>query len=138
MCEPDLARSVLYTRLTKMFDAKEKSFEYASDSSKLLITLATGIIAFTVTFAKEFEAKPSSRAQAILLLVSWIVLLASAVLGVSTLLAITGELDPPDERKDHVPSIRDPKIKFPLRLQILTFLIGVILIVVYGGLKIFH
>jgi len=120
-----------------MFDAKEKSFEYASDSSKLLITLSTGIIAFTVTFAKEFEVKPSSRAQAILLLISWIALLASAVLGVSTLLAITGELEPPNKPSGHVPSIRDRKIKSLLGFQIITFLVGVLLIVGYGGLKIF-
>ncbi|HMG75315.1 MAG TPA: hypothetical protein VK582_17590 [Pyrinomonadaceae bacterium] len=120
-----------------MFDAKEKSFEYATDSSKLLITLSTGIIAFTVTFAKDFGVKPSSRAQSVLLLMSWIALLASAVLGVSTLLAITGELEPPTKRDDYIPSIRAHKIKHLLSWQIVTFLGGIVLIVIYGGLKIF-
>jgi hypothetical protein len=119
-------------------DAKEKSFEYAADSSKLLITLATGIIAFTVTFAKEFGVKPSSKVQGLLLLVTWVVLLVSAAFGVSTLLAITGELEPKDKTDGHVPSIRDHKIKSLLAWQIVIFLIGVVLIVAYGGLKIFR
>src|SRR5258705_12724229 len=102
-------------------DLTEKSFEYASDSSKLLTTLATGIIAFTVTFSKEFGQKPSSSGEGILLLVSWVVLLASACLGWWTLFAITGEIDPPNRTAEHVPSIRVSKVKFPLQLQIGTF-----------------
>jgi hypothetical protein len=117
-------------------DAKEKAFEYAGDSSKLLITLATGIIAFTVTFAKEFGVKPSSMAQGLLLLVTWVVLLVSAAFGVSTLLAITGELEPKVKSDTHEPSIRDHKITSLLACQIVVFLFGVVLIVIYGGLKI--
>ena len=118
-----------------MFDITEKSFEYASSSSRLLTTLATGIIAFTVTFSKEFGEKPTSSAQGKLLLVSWVLLLASAFLGCCTLLAMTGEIDPPKRTAEHKPSIRNPKVKFPLQLQIVTFMFGVLLIVIYGGLK---
>ena len=32
---------------------REKAFEYARDCSKLIVTLSTGIVAFTVTFSKE-------------------------------------------------------------------------------------
>ncbi len=39
-----------------MQDRQKKAFDFAAESTKLLITLSTGMIALTITFPKEFIA----------------------------------------------------------------------------------
>ncbi len=61
-------------------DRQEKSFEVAGETSKLLITLSTGIIAFCVTLINPEKDKltslvPITLWQKSLLGISWLILL---------------------------------------------------------------
>jgi hypothetical protein len=117
----------------------EKAFESASDASKLIITLATGIIAFTVTFSKELGGPtPKGCWQTSFLLASWITLLISAVVGVWTQLALTEAMDPKlaAGQTSTEPTINSGKIKCPFQIQIVTFLLGIIAVVLYGAFKV--
>jgi len=106
-----------------------KAFEFAQESTKQLLGLASAIIALTITFAKDFggSAHPEARVYA---LISWGAFLASVLFGLWTLLALTGTLEP----KQNGPpvSIRGKNITIPSVLQILTFFVGLLLTVVYG------
>jgi hypothetical protein len=113
-----------------MTDAIKKAFDFAQDTTKQLITIATAIIALTITFAKDFvvNVEPSIKVYAFY---SWVALLASVFFGLWTLLALTGTLEPAPNKP--VPqSTRGSNVKAPSVLQIFTFLAGLILATVFG------
>ena len=118
-------------------DAREKSFDSARESSKLVIALATGVIAFTVTFAKELGGlRPADFLESAALLLAWGSLLVSTVVGVWTQLAITDVLGAAANGGDEGPTIRSRKIMVPFRWQLIYFLLGIGAMAVYGGLRI--
>lgn len=113
-----------------MTENVKKAFDFAQESAKQFITLATGIIALSITFSKDFvqHVGPSAR---VLALVSWGTYLASVLFGLWTLLALTGSL----EAKDGTPpSIRGKNVILPAILQILTFFVALVLTVVFGAI----
>lgn len=135
-------------------DATEKAFDNAIDASILLITLATGVIAFSVAFFdKDALMRPQTGFEKTILLISWIVLLLSAIVGVLwTQMAFVSILKPPDtvsqvvEGEDvklqvasteYKPDLRSRKVTFPLKLQSYLFLGGVLAFIVYGCIKLF-
>jgi len=70
------------------------SFQAAAETSKLLVTLATAVIAFCVTFINVEPGKttlltPATTGQKVLLVCSWLVLLVCAGAGVWVQLALT-------------------------------------------------
>ena len=83
-------------REESMDEPVQKAFDFASDSTKQLITLSTAILALTITFNKDVLQSVSSSSINTLIS-AWIVYLVSIFFGVLTLLALTGTLDP---RKD--------------------------------------
>ena len=70
---------------------KEKSFDFASEAAKQLITLATGIVTLTVAFSGDVLALSKGNLRG-WLTASWIAFLLSVVFGVAHLLALTGQL----------------------------------------------
>ena len=119
-------------------DAADKAFDSVRDTSKLVTTLSAGIIAFTVTFSTElgdFEA--GVRAENILLALSWVALLTSSIVGVWTQLGITTVLAPKEKHDTYQPSIRLMKIEYPFRIQLVSFIVGVLILVVYGAITVF-
>ena len=122
-------------------DAVEHSFASASDTSKLLITLSTGVIAFCVTLLNSELGKPAAlvpvtSGQKIVLAGSWLVLLLCTGFGIWVQLSITHV---PSGAPTRVPpNVWAMKIRFPYMLQILSFVAGMTLLVVYGGWKLFR
>jgi len=119
-------------------DAQDNAFKFASDFSKQLITLATGIIALTITFLKDVlgwtngvTPRPINGHE--LLNWAWYLFFLSILFGVWLLMALTGELEPSDQ--PHVPSIRGTNVVVPAALQIITFLGGLALTVMFGSLN---
>lgn len=104
------------------------AFQFAQESVKQLITLATGVVGLSITFAKDFvKTVPSARYVA---LSSWGAFLFSVVFGLWALLALTGTLD----GGPSVPlSIRGRNVTIPTTLQILFFVIGLTLTVWFGA-----
>ena len=121
-------------------DYVEKSFASAGETSKLLITLSTALVAFcaTIVNVKLGEStlfSPASMHQRWLLAISWMLLLISTAVGVWTQLSITHVLSKGTDAKP--PSAWNQMITVPFQLQILTFLGGIVLLTVYGIIRLF-
>jgi len=117
-------------------DYTEKAFAQASETSKLLITLSTALVAFCAAIVNVKVAdvtlfSPSTTCQRILLAISWLALLGAAGTGVWTQLAITGVLNSGSGDPN------DKHIKVPFQIQIIVFLAGIVLLVWYGLAKLF-
>jgi hypothetical protein len=111
----------------------KKAFDFAADLAKQLITLATAIITITITFAKDFlpsAATPQIKGWAMF---AWYAFLLSIVCGVWTLMALTGTLDQRSGRPSPV-SIRGTNVVIPASLQIVFFLAGLLLTILFARL----
>jgi hypothetical protein len=120
-------------------DYIEKSFASATETTKLLITLATALIAFCVGVVnvKSGDATlltPLPGLARWFLAACWLLLLLSVGSGVWTQLSITGELADAKPTGEP-PSAWSKAITLPFRIQILTFLAGVVALTVYGFLR---
>lgn len=78
--------------LNTMSDYKQKSFELANDAIKLVLTLATGVLAFTFTFLKDVIGDNLIVGK-IALYIGWILLLLTIFFCLLTLLAIVGTME---------------------------------------------
>ncbi len=101
--------------------------------SKQLITLATGIIAITITFAKDFLPQTATASTKQWAVYAWYAFLASVVCGIWTLMALTGTLDQKAAKTCPI-SIRGRNVVLPASLQILLFLVGMVLTIVFAKL----
>jgi hypothetical protein len=107
------------------------AFECARDTVRQFITLATGIIALTITFSKDFvgpSVPPSARVFAI---VAWGFFLTSLFFGLWALMALTGTLESTEDSRTKL-SIRRRNITIPASLQILLFFLGLLFTIVFG------
>jgi len=107
-----------------------KAFDFASDLAKQLITLSTGILALTITFTKEF-VKDFSTARPRLLLVTWLLYLFAILMGIATLMSLTGSLTISANSPAELPTFR-PGVFLFSALQILAFLAGTISLITYA------
>lgn len=108
-----------------------KAFDFASDASKQLITLATGILALTITFIKDIAGGVSGSIRG-LLVWSWVAYLGSVLFGVWTLLALTTGLAARPQRSVGPSGVFDRMVRLPAALQVLAFLVGLGLTVAFG------
>jgi len=131
----------LSIRQVNNMDAVEKSFEAATETSKLLITLSTGVIAFCVTLLNAEIGKlttlvPITCGQKVLLAASWLVLLFCTGFGIWVQLSITHVLSGSTDVQPA--NVWSRKIRVPYMLQIGAFVLGLTLLVAYGGWKLFR
>jgi hypothetical protein len=139
-----------------MTEQVKKAFDFAADSTKQLITLSTAILTLTITFGKDVLQKvPAGTTQK--LTYSWVIYLVSIFFGIATLLALTGTLDPikkkargkgtdqekvgteeevkaagASEQGSQPFTIQGLNVRFFSILQILSFLIATVLVVMTG------
>lgn len=121
-------------------DNVEKGFAQASDTSKLLLTLSTALIAFCAAIVNVKAADitlfaPITLGGKVLLSISWLLLLSAVGMGIWTQLAITDVLSSATDEQPANPWSR--KITFPFQAQIITFGLGVVLLVSYGIIRLF-
>jgi hypothetical protein len=119
-------------------DRNEKAFAAVQETSKLLMTLATAFIAFTVAFAKDFMhasfGQPCAKGA---WLSGSLFLVLSVGCGIWTQLGITTVLAPPAKSDTQAgiaeaqQTIRHTKIKKPFALQLFSFGLGVMLMAIY-------
>ncbi len=107
----------------------EKAFDFAQEVTKQLITLATGVIALTITFLTEVIATDSSDSEQFLQ-AAWVLYLVSILLGILTLLSLTGNLERPGQGDG--PSIYRANVVVFSIGQVLTFIAAVALTLVFG------
>lgn len=126
---------------------EQKAFDFAADTTKQLITLATGIITLTITFSKDIIGA-SELSNSKLIIWSWGLFIFSIFCGIWSLLALTGNLQPmKNKKKIENKNIEDPNsnvnkceisintknVKIPSILQISSFIIALLFSVLFGA-----
>jgi hypothetical protein len=106
------------------------AFEFARDTVRQFLTLATGIIALTITFSKDFVSSVPDEIR-IYALWSWGFMLISVFFGLLSLMALTGSLER-FEQDNSQPSIRAKNITIPAGLQVISFFVGLVFVVIFG------
>jgi|SRR5215469_11935329 len=114
-----------------MDESLKKAFDFAADLAKQLITLSTGIVTVTITFAKDFLPKEATLEAKRWAIFAWYAFFASIVCGVWTLMALTGTLDQKPGNTIRI-SIRGGNVVVPASLQILLFLSGMLLAIFFA------
>jgi len=128
--QPASASEPMALRGQDLNDAAAKAFDFAQDVTKQVLTLATAIIALTITFFKDF-AGHSTYTVKVVMGASWIAYLVSVVLGLWTLMALTGTLEPLRPADARL-SIQGTNVRLPALLQVMSFLVALILSVCAG------
>jgi hypothetical protein len=103
----------------------------ANDLAKQLITLATGILALSITFIKDV-LKSNGKVITWPLKSAWFLYLFSVVFGIWEMMAITGSIFAAVSTSAPS-SAYGTNVRIPALLQILTFLLGTIFLIVYGA-----
>jgi hypothetical protein len=125
-------------------DSLFRSVGFASQVVQLLISLSTGVLAFTITFSKEI-APSSPRSVRGFLATAWLFYFISIPFGVVTMMAFTGLLTQIDiinfeninseiirlEDLKYL-SIDSPYITIPAILQFVSFFLGMFVSFTYG------
>jgi hypothetical protein len=115
-----------------MDEQAKAAFASASDTSKQLITLATGLLALEITFGKDFIGKFDTVSKG-LVGASWVLLLLSVVAGIWTLMALTGSLGQVKDRPT-AESVYSWNVRIPSITQVL-FFVGGLAFTVWFGLR---
>ncbi len=113
-------------------DQLRLAFEFASDLAKQLITLATGVLALSITFVKEILQRQSlldNPGRLRTLGAAWIMMFLSIFFGIWTLSALTGSLAPISGST--APSL-EGNSRFPAGGQVISFLLGIGLLIWFG------
>ena len=107
-------------------DRTKKAFDFLQDATKQIITLATAILTFTITFLKDI-AKNADDVSRNLLTGSWIFLVVSAIAGLFVLLNMSGVL-----AKVTKPDIYKGSIRFLSLAQLGAFALALVLALAFG------
>jgi hypothetical protein len=104
----------------------------AADTTKQIITLSTGIMTLTITFAKEFKVGGGNLSVPVTLQISWAFFFLSILCAVGTLMAITGSLGEIDQssaaaRRRKLADCKAANIRRPAIGMIICFLAGLAL-----------
>jgi hypothetical protein len=114
-------------------DVPLAGFQSANDLAKQLITLATGSLALSITFTKDI-IKTNAPVVTWPLKIAWVAWLASVCFGIWTMMALTGMIFQITENAAAVkPVTYGANVRIPAILQILTFLLGIALLIVHGA-----
>lgn len=107
----------------------QTAFQFASDLSKQLITVSSGILVLGVTFAKDILKKPTRRIL-LLLASSWSLYVLSILAGLWSLMSLTGDLAP---RSDLAPLKDIPdNARLSAGVQVLFFAAATVIFLVIG------
>ncbi|HJP66754.1 MAG TPA: hypothetical protein VKA30_10680 [Actinomycetota bacterium] len=125
-----------------MAEAKSAAFESYRDMTKQAVTLATGVLALTVTFVKDVVKEVTALERGVLL-IGWLALVLSVVFGVLTLMAISGALHC-IENEDSQPCAELPKpitiyasnVRTQSAIQLVLFGLGILILILFGLLTI--
>lgn len=112
-------------------DVSLAGFQSATDLVKQLITLATGSLALSITFAKDI-VKTNVPVVTWPLKIAWIAWLLSICFGIWTMMAVTGMLFKIAENADASKTYA-ANVSIPAFLQILMFLLGIALLILHGA-----
>lgn len=104
-----------------MDDTEKKSFDFACDVTKQLITLSTGIITICVAFTDKIFSQEEAQSHSCLFVWASSLFVSSILFGLLTQLKMTGIIANWKKRKDKRSAIYDGATRILSSLQILTF-----------------
>ncbi|MGB8404550.1 MAG: hypothetical protein WCE30_10860 [Mycobacterium sp.] len=110
----------------------KKAFDFAQDSTKQILTLASAIVALTITFYKDF-APAAGTASRHLMEWSWVLYAVSILLGLVQLFQLTGALVSTNAAEQTPTNL---SAKITSGGQQITFFIGLVLTVIAGWLAV--
>lgn len=110
----------------------------AADTTKQIITLSTGIMALTITFAKEFKVGTGALSVPTTLQISWLAFFLAILFAVLTLMAVTGSLSQIDCSADEktrreLADCNASNIRLPAIAMVICFLAGLALTAIAGS-----
>jgi Na+/glutamate symporter len=106
----------------------QKTFDYAIDVTKQILTLGTAVLALTVTVGREAQNGRQS-----LLLTALAAYFVSVIGGILTLFALMTEFSPRRRRgQQALPSIGSWRVRGPSLFQIVAFAFGTAFLVLYA------
>jgi quinol-cytochrome oxidoreductase complex cytochrome b subunit len=103
-----------------------ESLKAANSLTSQLITVAAGLLAFTVTFVEKFTPRDEALSPPTSLKISWVAFAITIVLGFYTSMAIVGTLS------SETGGPYDKNIVIPACLMFLSFLVGVGFLIAAG------
>src|ERR1700674_923114 len=108
-----------------------ESLKAAGTLTAQLITVSSGLLAFTVTFAEKFTPKNADIAPPLPLKISWVCFAVSILLGFWTLMALTGTLTQIDRS---IPETNPERwnIRIPAICMFAVFFLSVIFLIGAG------
>jgi hypothetical protein len=109
--------------------AKIKSFDYAQDVTKQVLTLATAVVTITVSFLKDIVTEAPGDARTVLYF-SWALFALSILGGIATLLNLTGRVA---EVESSTEGIKAFAIRFFSLVQLISFFLAFACIVYFGA-----
>jgi hypothetical protein len=113
-------------------DCSLAGFQSANDLAKQLITLATGILALSITFTKD--VLKGSVVVTWPLKLAWIAWLLSVCFGIWTMMALTGMIFKITENAATSKAVSyGTSVGIPAFLQILMFVLGIALLIFHGA-----
>lgn len=114
-----------------MDDVEKKAFDLASDVTKQLIALSTGIVSLCAAFTDKIFTKSSAQDNSGLIGWTLFFFVVSILFGLLTQMKMTGIVANRIQREDRRSAIYDACTRFFSILQFLFFFVGVILSLVF-------
>lgn len=114
------------------FERVKEAFSLTKDVVTQVLTLSTALIGVSATFAEKFAPNASHRSR-LLLYFSWFFHLLACAFGVWTLMSLAGTMAAGEGLTSK--ATYDANIARPAALQILTFLVGLLLLLIQAGMK---
>ena len=114
-------------------EQRKKAFDFCADATKQLVALSSAIVAFMVTFAKDFVTNVADDAKTYAY-IAWGLHVVSIVLGVLVLLALTAQLEPKNPAASSpaaIPTIRGSAATYSW-LQIVFFVLAMSVTAFFG------
>lgn len=109
-------------------EENKKSFDFAADLIKQVITISAAVITITVSAAKFVFVSAEPEVLA-LMFYSWIAFIVSILFGLFAHMSLTGNLVRPREQG---PSIYNPPTQALFGVHLISFLIGMILVACFS------
>ena len=119
--------------MTTFDEQRKKAFDFCADATKQLVALSSAIVAFMVTFAKDFVTNVADDAKTYAY-IAWGLHVVSIVLGVLVLLALTAQLEPknpPASSPAAIPTIRGSAATYS-GFQIIVFVLAMAFTAFFG------
>lgn len=106
----------------------------AAELTKQLITLSTGLMALTVTFADKFTVPNTAISVPSTLAVAWVAFILTVLFGIWSQMAITGTINAA-ALSATTPDVDTPNIRIPAILMIAAFFVGLVFTTIAGYQK---